>query len=335
MKQIFAELFEVIFVHDYFVDKILRNIELLPTPATRQQLSRAGIILKKTDSGLIGLIELKLDDLQKTIANLPGQIFPLIFSVQPTDVYFENYSELPLNKAFGQTYFLSTREVKPYKITVSCEDHVGEKDLCHLKPMLFEYLLPTVASPDKLVKLVDFNKKELLETFSYPDKNSTQSILVDLRQWGDGSYQLQIDAQVVLSFYADSYLHSLRPWGILEIAKSAIGKEQPIAINFADRETYWKYIIIKKYQLDKKIELEIISGSSIRFLPANIPLTDFFVSESPIALSERNNSPNKIQGKSEGVLSPITLPHAGKETLTRDNMKRNPDKLVSEMYVYL
>ena len=98
------------FRHTYFADQVLRELHAAPTPATAARLRRAGLLLKSNPDGF---------SLLSCAAPAPAAqtaLFPLLFTLQPCDPAFLQYTDLPWDAGPDQVYCLRPAPDPPVPI---------------------------------------------------------------------------------------------------------------------------------------------------------------------------------------------------------------------------
>ncbi|MDO7846829.1 hypothetical protein Q5H92_10710 [Hymenobacter sp. M29] len=98
MPASYRELCRVQFRHTYFADHILREMRASPTPATAARMRRGGLLLKPAPNGFVLLACAAPDPAASTA------LFPLLFTLQPPNPAFLQYTDLPWDAGPDQVY---------------------------------------------------------------------------------------------------------------------------------------------------------------------------------------------------------------------------------------
>lgn len=254
--------------HAYFTDGLLRSLAVRPTPATAERLRRAGLLLKARPDGFVLLYPVAGRDAVPFQA--PAGLFPLQFGLMPLDAEFGNYSDLPLQPAPGQLYFMGRPAAVPAAEPAATRLHagpvVGAADQLLVRPLQSRLDWPAAGS--QAVSLCAYPSGEELARWPAPGAANPACAPLDLRPWGSGRYLLKAGKKTQ-DFYADDYLAAARPWGMLELAApegTSAGEASEFLINFAARPTFWQYqIMVRKGP--PPTGLSISTGTKTQFLP--------------------------------------------------------------------
>lgn len=250
----YGVLFQVALGHDYFADGRLRELALEPTPATVERLRRVGWLLKPLPNGFAVL---------GTGAALPSAaaqstVFPLLFSLIPTNPLFFNYTSIDPQPGLTPIYRLGPAPRKPGVGQVVAGTGLA------LRPVVFAHPV-AAASAARTARLLSLVSGRLLDSPLVPAR--APNVALDLSHWGSGAYQLQLGADS-LAFYADDYLYATQPWALLEVGASVLqAKPNTIyTLRFAARATYWQYQLLAQNP-PVPAGLQIKTGTAITFAP--------------------------------------------------------------------
>ncbi len=220
----YGVLFEVVLHHDYFADGCLRELALEPTPATVERLRRVGWLLKPLPNGFVVL------GAGSALPSAAAQstVFPLLFSLIPTNPLFFNYTNLDPQPGLTPIYRLGPSPRKPGAGQVVAGTGLA------LRPLVFAHPVAAAATA-RAARLLSLVPSRLLASPPVVAARAP-SVLLDLSGWGSGAYQVQLGSDS-LAFYADDYLYATQPWALLEVGASVLRAKPSTTytLNFAAR----------------------------------------------------------------------------------------------------
>ena len=275
----FEILFEVNFIHEYFKDGVLKEIDFRPTDMTIIRLLDYGLLFRKTSTGFVVLYEKD--------THSPGEpsLKPIItdekfsFEVYAGDPWFPNYTALPLDhKSPDIFYFYNLNEnISSSLKLLNNGQHVNESNIVQLSSHIYN-LRKTIATSSALIEIFDLNGIAVFsKTIAAIQLNGNFELdyQIDFSQYGSGRFNVKIDGTDHASLYVDSMLKKKDIFGIIDIYKSALvpatyafadasgavtAPSVKYHIRFGRRQSTWKYYVILK-------EFETDPGISIDYLP--------------------------------------------------------------------
>ena len=133
--------------HQYYTNKRMRNLQIMPTQQTNQLMRKMGIFFKASPS------DMRLAYSQKTLDYMEGltQSTQFIFTLKNSDPYFQNITDLPLFNPNEWLFYFDNlpKEGKTIEEAGKEEPFVSEKDLVQIGYPLFD-----ITFDGKIVNLI-------------------------------------------------------------------------------------------------------------------------------------------------------------------------------------
>lgn len=161
----YRALFSFRVLHEYYSDETLTDFLMVPTSYSNAKARSLGLIIKQIDNTLSVLFE---EEKKELIATLPAEELTFSFFIYTKNLYFQNFTQLPIEAPEGRLLYFSNRnnngELAPGAL--SKNEHVGEADYRNLseinEPFPAEH---PVRKPIAFVEIVvpELLRKEILE----------------------------------------------------------------------------------------------------------------------------------------------------------------------------
>ena len=358
MKIDFQRAFAVAIRHGYYPDGIGEDLRIEPTADCHRTLQRHGLLFKETPGGFVVLYE------TTGAAGPPEPKRPLnpplnlAFALRSRSPHLVNFTDLPLDKAPRQIFYLTNRnktltDGQPLLSAASGSEFLSASDLLELRPQRFQVAVESAASAllwellDALGTLVDQQRVGTVE--------GTCTYAVDLAGRPPGRYLLRRDGVEHLSFYASDQLVGEFPFGLIEIAVDAKvsadfsflandGKVQfrSYSLKLDARKTTWEYYVVAKYETKVKptdLSLTLEDPPVIFNRLAAVTLADGstaipFVADTPLPLTRRplkGITLNKKKGESTPKLDIDSLPNPS----VAEIIPAAGGQVISRVYLYV
>lgn len=277
MNIIYARLFEISVLHDYFRDSIARNIKLVPTQETQDLLRKGRMLWRETPQGILVLYRAE-DDLSTPEVSLPPPLDFHYFFKSTNSLQFFTITALTKGpRTYQSGDFLafkslpssaSTDPGNPEKIGLDIWDGSRPKSFTvrvNLNPAPAKALLQVKdASGNKIPSGLDENGVALpLDYELTPDDKGEFLLKLDLKGKPEGNYVLVLRNEAdTLDLWKKEYFLTQDPdvnsaLGVVKIAyRSApthlYGAREYYAIDLKRRATKWTYIIVSQ---NNKVDL--------------------------------------------------------------------------------
>jgi hypothetical protein len=249
----YSLLLKVNFLHDFFIEGALKNIEIVPDNMTKLMLKQYQLKAAQEGSALVIGYGKSVSD-HSAIADLKNPL-KLSFWVKVNDPNFLNYTAIPFE--FGNHIYHFTNRVddklEDEFANLSSDQFVTENDRLPLSGALMDYRLDE-AQENLLVEVAN----ELGEVvFERRYQGITSVCSLNLSQEPAGKYTLLLDGLEEFSFYlAPEGAKNI--FGVVDIyidpkdqsAFSLFENEQPVKkkefkVHFRSRAVKWKYVIVE------------------------------------------------------------------------------------------
>lgn len=371
MATTFDTLFSLHLLHTFFEDGVVRNMMLVPTPATMSLLRSRDFLFRETPEG--GLVLVRLDN----DSPRPASFFPIgeggkfAFYLVGQDRTFVNYTE-GVDKAPGYTHYFSNRKVAAGSDPqlLHSEQAVNSSETLPLRGNTFVQDAGQTLDA-ATIQIVDAWGEALADERGLKLEEG-QKLRVNLSAEPSGWYELRAKTTAgsdwTWAFYKDDFILGKPLTGIVEIYCEApqLGAEGRIAeyvanaaglkneflfpgktfaVRFGHRSLHWKYLVIEKYSHAGDHDYFITNGSSgIEFSPVGMEtLPDgqkAIVIESVQALPLTERTSLKLQLQAEEKERPASgrevkiaqLPGPGTEIIKR---RQQDQAYYSEIFIYV
>ena len=351
----YSLLLKVNFLHDFFIEGALKNIEIVPDNMTKLMLKQYQLKAAQEGSALVIGYGKSVSD-HSAIADLKNPL-KLSFWVKVNDPNFLNYTAIPFE--FGNhIYHFTNRpndKLEDEYANLSSDQYVSETDRLPISGAVLDYRLDE-AQENLKVEVAN----ELGEiVFERQYKGMTSVCSLNLSQEAAGKYTLLLDGLEEFSFYiapdgaknifgvVDIYIDpkDKSPFSLFENSQPVQKKQYNV--HFRARSVKWKYVIYETNANNPQhSEHEIYDNSKTnkeqKFTDAqNIVLENgnkavVFSTSTPVAFREIQEQKFKIRtlrGKS-GVEWVTDLPNPSAKSLLKVENNSKKD-FFSEIMVYL
>jgi hypothetical protein len=336
--------------HDYFTSADKAGFSLRPTRQTETFLTKTGCMTRIGEGEIHFLYDAnRLEALEMYLGR--PETDKLSFWLYADSPYLLNYTNLPSELRNFSLYFQNTQTEKFKETPLHTAEAVSLAEVLPLKSAGFA--LDTFTQKTEIT--LENSQAQVVQKATY---KANQFGFVELSGLTDGQYTLKENGKVKETFVYRSAQNLDIPLGLVEIhlteaikadIRQAIRAEEKIPlyaykIAFKTRQTYWRYIIIPKYD-DSLQNISIETGNNrIAFTgpaPTNILGKSAYLFESESALGLYELSPYRFQliknkdskGKPVHLLL-RKLPCAGVEHIKPANRQQDA-KVYSEMLVYI
>ena len=305
----YIPLFEIEILHDYYADKLCRDISIVPTVECKTALQKTGLRFLATETGC--KIFARVNEIGgKDILQLPmSENLRLNFLMILRNNAFKTFTQLELNTERNlQYYFNNLEENSGTDNTVHLvSNKFGKKlsngDLKIFRTGTYQYISNT-AIPESDVRISYTDSTEQMQQLLDPVNGNTRKIFsFDLKKGSAGRAELLEQGNSKDSFYIMSSADRQDIFGVIEMfhrsslpAKNKFVNEsdnsiaaKKYLIQFANRQTTWRYHVNKKFNKDiTAISIKKENGTAIEFESAPGSTQELFIktSKNPIPLTE-------------------------------------------------
>jgi len=347
----YSPLFEIAFLHDYYTDKLCRDISVIPTAECAEQLQRTGLRFLASETGC--KIFARVNEAGgKDILQLPlSENLRLAFLLILRNKSFKTFTLLNLNtERNSHYYFNNLEENNGADGTVHLvSDQAGKKlstgDLKNFKSGTCQFISNTaVAESDVRISFTDSGEqlRQLLDTVN---GNNRKVFSFDLGAVSTGRAELMVQAASKDSFYVMDPADRQDFFGVIEIFHRAAlpvknkfvnetdnsAATKKYIIHFANRHTTWRYNVNRKFNKNiTGITIKKENGSVIEFETAAGSTPDLFIktSKTPVPLTEAAVTGIKLTDNSSNEVIPH-LPNASLLVLKEEGGKQFSDIFIT------
>lgn len=344
----YRTLFKLSVLHDFYAEQNTRDLMLVPTPETLKLAKRLGLVIKETNRDYQVLYE--PDKLEGFIAEVEKKnIVKFTFILQCNNPYFINYTDIPANDNAGIFYFSNN------KVSKDGEDlllHTGKFAQNSNRYKLKIGLEISGQGKERELTIKDDYNTEITKKKVGPE----ETVFLDNRALPIGLYNVE-EGKSKEAIVLFSQVPVKKPVAVIDISLSGLIKKEFLEaakvnslptynykVSFASRMTYWRYLLIGKYNntlkntainsVDKIVtfsgprECKLLNGQEVIE----------FISEKPLALKERPNYNFQLKSVKAGVANGKTilekLPQASVEVIKPESREEN-SKVFSDIIVYI
>lgn len=335
--------------HNYFANNSTTDFKLVSTKSTDEIFRKVGFMCKSNDEGLFLLYDkARTESFVWYLENFDLPKFS--FWLHASNTYFHNFTNLPAEDRTTIFYFDNQKVETSENATLHENDFVSSANAFKIKPAYFEMSFAKNAK----IALMDENKNIFIQ-----ETIEGQIFNFDMRGFQEGKYTITENGKDKETFVYLQNMMPPRPVGLIELKMSEKGRkeilgqikeEEPLTtrnykVCFETRSTYWRYLIVPKYQnslqnlvIDTGETKVPFKGPKTQKLPNGVEAY-CFESEKPLALQEITNYNFQLvknkdsKGKSiHQILRRLPVPSF--EMIKPES--RNPDsKIYSEIIIYI
>lgn len=290
----FEILFEINFIHEYFKDGTLREMDFRPSDETIIRLADYGLLFRKTPTGFVVLYEKDTNTTGEPALRPISRDEKFTFEVYAGDSWFTNYTLLPLGHKYPDIFYFDNLDENISSSLKLLNDgqHVNENNIVQLSSHIYN-LRKNIAAATALVEISDLDGNTVFSnTLSANPSNGSFELnhQFNFNEFGSGRFDVKIDGADHASLYVDSRLRKKKLFGVIDIYKSsqvpgtyafadAAGVVHTpsikYAIRFGRRQSTWKYyVILKEFEIDPGISIDYLPpGSGEDPYPATVNFT--------------------------------------------------------------
>jgi len=249
----FQKLFSINMVHEFYGDKMPRQLRIIPTEECRLAMRNYKLVFKPQEGGCLVLT--RSDELGQILFK-PNSEFKLSFAIQSADPFFINYTNLPLTSTQNIYYFnnLEANLNRENQKLLHKEAFVYDKDEIVTRSPYFNHHFKEPISTKKLW-IEDMEGNEIWAKDI--EVEELRGCPIDLRYEPLGKYTLKGEGGYVFDFYTtminpelyvgfidicltDSVTPDYRP--LQKQTEQVVA--QDYVIHFNNRATRWKYFFL-------------------------------------------------------------------------------------------
>jgi hypothetical protein len=292
----YAPLFDIGFLHDYYTDKQCRDIMVVPSPACAQLLTRLGLRSVATDTGCqVWAKVTRVGNKDFVVADIPENTrFTFLLLLQ--NPHFETFSSLNLGKNADQHYYFNNLVNNAagdiaHLVADTGTKKAGNNDLLKFVRNTYQFSHPNnAATRTGEIRYTDSGEK--LEN-TLDNNNDLFNFSFDLRDTSGGRAGFFIENANTDNFYVHDASARQDVFGVIEVFHRAAlpaayrfidndksVSEKKYRIQFANRQTTWRYVINKKFnQQVTDVKIKKTGTGSIDFTKkAGTPAGQFILS---------------------------------------------------------
>ncbi len=344
----FQKLFSIKMLHEFYIDKMPRQLKIVPTEECRQVMRNYRLVFKQREAG--GLVLCRGGELGQILFQ-DNASMKLSFSIQSADAFFINYTDLPLTSTKDVYYFSNLEENiggNQQKL-LQKNEFVYSEDKIAARPPYFNHRFEEPISTSRLW-VEDAEGNQVWEQDI--QLGTLESYPIDLRYDPLGKYVLKADGGYSFDFYTlmgnpqlyfgfiDIYLTDNVPLNYQAISEKNI-VNQNYVIHFNNRSTRWRYLItsndfnVQHGEFKVNAMSEKISFSDAKDVTlANGLAAKVIVSDQIISLQEHpvDKFQLQMQKNGNGIQLTINLPTPAIHSIKPQSIDDN-QKIFSEVYV--
>ncbi len=93
-------------LHEYYTDETLTDFLIIPSQRSAEKARRLGLIIKQVDNKLSLLFE---EEKKELLSTLPSEDLKFSFFIYTKNLYFQNFTQLPIETPAGKILYFSNR----------------------------------------------------------------------------------------------------------------------------------------------------------------------------------------------------------------------------------
>jgi hypothetical protein len=342
----YAPLFDIGFLHDYYTDKQCRDIMVVPSPACAQLLTRLGLRSVAKDTGCqVWAKVTRVGNKDFVVADIPENArFTFLLLLQ--NPHFETFSSLNLVKTAEQRYYFNNLVNNAdgdiaHLVTDAGTKKVGNDDLLKFVRNTYQFSQSSnAATRNGEIRFIDSGEK-LEKTLD--NNNDLFNFSFDLRDTSGGRADFFVQNTKKESFYVHDAGARQDIFGIIEVFHRAalpaayrfIGNDKSVSekkyrVQFANRQTTWRYVVNKKFnQQVTDVKIKKTGTGSIDFTKKPGTPAEQFILSSNTAVPLKQEAVTGIRMTDQNDKEIIAhLPNASTQLL-----KQEGTQLFSEIFI--
>ncbi len=338
--------FSIKITHDFYSDGVCPDFTFIPSVSCSILMKRYRMFMREIKNGIE--VYYTADSSGNALISMSEEKFHFYLHLKNPLLY--NFTNIPGDKIYANIFYLSNRQnsnVDSSVLHVS-EDSLCAEDMLELKSQRFSFEDDTSSRNLKFI-LTDSSDVEINQKKAIVEENDNPSpedddlyhfiYNVDLENQKAGKFKISLNGNDYKEIYADNFAVRNRYFGVIEIFRKNFTSKS-YEIKLTKRTSYWKYIIIPRYQTDLILNKLLIDSTTTFNDVIEDTLSDgtgvaIFKSENEIGFSDKSLSSIKLrlEGQENSVSTLIeNLPNASPENLKFD---LDTNKAYTEVFVYL
>lgn len=347
----YTPLFEIVFLHDYYTDKLCRDIIVLPTLQCADLLRKTGLRFMATETGC-KIFARVTEAGGKDILQLPmpeNSRFSFLMILQ--NKLFKTFTQIDLNTAAGKHYYFNNLEenngVDNSVHLVS--DKAGKKfsngDLKNFHSRSFRFINNTSVDESEVKVRFTDTGEQLQQLLNSGNGNSRKNFSIDFGGGSTGRAELSVQDVIKENFYVIDSAERQDVFGVIEIFhraslpvknKFVIETDNSAAlkkfvIQFANRQTTWRYNVTRKFNNTLTgVTIKKENGTVIEFEPAPGSTSELFIrsSKNPVPLTQNSLTGIRLTDSNNNEII-AHLPNASLFVLKEENGKQFSDIFIT------
>lgn len=345
----YTSLFEIEFLHDYYTNKLCRDIAIIPSLECSAMLSKLGLRFIATDTGCKVFARTNKSGATEILRSPLPENTRLVFLLVLKNKLFQSFTQ------FGDTgkdnpnfYFNNLVEnisadgsLNLVKDKITRKTGSGDMKKIKLNTYQFNHS-SAVASRKGEIVFTDSGEKLI----QHLDNNAGKfNFSFDLKKASPGRADFFVEGNnnSVDTFYSADASDRQDIFGILEIfhqptlsnsykfiVNNNVVSFKKYKIHFANRQSIWRYNVLKKFNTDiTSIEIKKANGTTIEFVPEAASTNERLIlsSKNPLPFTEDVITGIKMTDQNNKEII-AHLPNASLQAL-----KEEGGKIFSDIYV--
>lgn len=302
--------------HNYYISKIIPNLEFFPSPKTLVFLKNYRLLLKQEGSNLLILQEGQYQDSIWVPKITIQEKYSLVFGIKFSDEMFQNKTDVQFYTSKDQKFF----------ININSNDSPNSNKELKIYPFLGG------AFPDIL------DLKPALVDLKYESSSEVKNIPIEeidnYEDFEPGIYTFQYDNKIEKTFIWSNFDNLFDGYVSISIQQNA---QNIFNYNFQNRAIYFEYILISRKLkglencniIDNNLEMEFNFEKN-----ENNTNQFVFCSIKPIAVKERYSNILSLEKMGEKLLN-LPFPELKNFKIKRLDEQKSVNKYFLSTYVNL
>ncbi len=345
----YTSLFEIGFLHDYYTDKLCRDIAIIPSLECSVMLSKLGLRFIATDTGCKIFARTNKSGVNEILRSPLPDNARLVFLLVLKNKLFQSFTKLGetgndnSNFYFNNLVENSSAEGSLNLVKDKIVRKAGSGDIKKIKFNTYQFTHSSTAasrkgeiiftdSGEKLVQVLDNNAGKF--NFSFDLKKASH---------GRAGFFVEGNNNSVDTFYSADASDQQDIFGIVEIFhqptlsntykfinNNNIVSFKKYIIHFENRQAIWRYNVLKKFSTGiTNVEIKKANGTTIEFVPEATSTNERLIlsSKNPLPFTEDVITGIKMTDQNNKEII-AHLPNASLQAL-----KEEGGKIFSDIYV--
>lgn len=345
----YTSLFEIEFLHDYYTDKLCRDISIIPSIECSIMLSKLGLRFIATETGCKVFARTNKNGTNEILKSPLPDNTRLVFLLVLKNKLFQSFTQLGVAGNDNSYFYFNNldenigADASLNLVKDKTTRKAGSGDIKKIKLNTYQFNHSSAAASRKGEIIFTDTGEKLIQVLNNNAGKFNFSFDLKKASLGRAGFFIEGNNNSVDSFYSANASDRQDIFGIVEIfhqstlsnAYKFIGNNRIVSfrkykIHFANRQAIWRYNVLKKFSTGTtSVEIKKVNGTTIEFVPEVASGNERLIlsSKNPLPFTEAVVTGIKMTDQDNKEII-AHLPNASLQAL-----KEEGGKLFSDIYV--